>query len=141
MKQTSEETAVHIGKFDILATYSYAHALLDGHPDDEARQRGIVAAIMGARARQGIARDFHATKTEAERKKKSSITAESFDHQVSEKMGEFFGAVFLPAMSNAVERGLSYDAVKRIVKIPSTWGAKITGEQFQERWKKASKAK
>jgi hypothetical protein len=28
---------------------------------------------------------------------------------------------------------LSYDEVKRLVKIPSTWGAKITGEQSRER--------
>ena len=42
---------VSIGKFDILATYTYAHALLSGMDDDEAKQRGMVAAIMGAQAR------------------------------------------------------------------------------------------
>ncbi len=47
----SAESEVSIGKFDILATYSYAKALLDGVPADEAKQRGIVAAIMGAKAR------------------------------------------------------------------------------------------
>ena len=31
------------------------------------------------------------------------------------------------------EAGLSYDEVKRLVKIPSLWGAKISGEQFEER--------
>jgi hypothetical protein len=36
---------VFIGKFDILATYAYARALLDGLDDDEAKQRGMVAAI------------------------------------------------------------------------------------------------
>ena len=41
---------VSIGKFDILATYTYAKALLDGLDDDEAKQRGMVAAIMGAKA-------------------------------------------------------------------------------------------
>ena len=40
---------VSIGKFEILATYTYARALLDGLDDDEAKQRGMVAAIiMGA---------------------------------------------------------------------------------------------
>jgi hypothetical protein len=39
---------IKIGKFDILATYSFAKALLDGTSVDEAKQRGIVAAIMGA---------------------------------------------------------------------------------------------
>ena len=48
---------VPIGKFDILATYAYAKALLDGMDDDEAKQRGMVAAIMGAQARLGSARN------------------------------------------------------------------------------------
>ena len=48
-------------------------------------------------------------------------------------MGEFFEDVFLPTLKKLVEAGLSYDEVKRLVKIPSTWGAKINGEQFQER--------
>src|SRR5262245_29034249 len=44
---------VSIGKFDILATYTYAQTLLDGMPEDEAKQRGMVAAIMGAQMRLG----------------------------------------------------------------------------------------
>ncbi len=48
-------------------------------------------------------------------------------------MGDFFDGVFLPTMKKLVESGLSYDEVKRMVKIPATWGAKITGEQFRER--------
>ena len=44
---------VSIGKFDILGTYTYAQCLLDGLNDDEAKQRGMVAAIMGAQARLG----------------------------------------------------------------------------------------
>ena len=126
-----------IGKFDILARYTYAQALLDGMPDDEAKQRGMVAAIMGAQARLGIRKEHHeefqAQKEAAEKKKKTTITAESFDKQVADKMGEFFDAVFLPTLKKLVEAGLSYDEVKRLVKIPSTWGAKITGEQFRER--------
>ena len=49
---------VSIGKFDILATYTYAHALLSGLDDDEAKQRGMVAAIMGRQIRQGIRKDL-----------------------------------------------------------------------------------
>ena len=48
-------------------------------------------------------------------------------------MGEFFDDVLLPNLKKLVEAGLSYDEVKRLVKIPSTWGAKINGEQFEER--------
>ena len=128
---------VSIGKFDILATYAYFEALLHGMPDDEAKQRGMVAAIMGAQAKLGVRREHHeefqAQKEAAERKKKTTITAESFDKQVAHKMGGFFEDTFLPTMKRLVEAGLSYDEVKRLVKIPSTWGAKISGEQFRER--------
>jgi hypothetical protein len=127
---------VTIGKFDILATYAYARALLDGMTDDEAKQRGMVAAIMGAQARMGIRKEHHeefqAQKEAAEKKKKTTITADSFDKQVAHKMGKFFDDVFLPNLKKLVEAGLSYDEVKRLVKIPSTWGAKIGGEQFRE---------
>ena len=92
---------------------------------------------MGAQARLGVRRDHHeefqAQKDAAEKKIKTTITAESFDHQVADKMGEFFDDVFLPVMKKLIEAGLSYDEVKRTVKIPSTWGAKISGEQFRER--------
>jgi hypothetical protein len=128
---------VSIGKFDILATYAYAHALLNGMDDNEAKQRGMVAAIMGAQARLGIRKEHHeefqAQKEAAENKKKTTITAESFDRQVAHKMGGFFEDVFLPTLKKLVDAGLSYDEVKRLVKIPSTWGAKISGEQFRER--------
>ncbi len=84
---------VSIGKFDILATHAYAEALLHGSPDDEAKQRGMVAAIMGAQTRLGIRKehkdDFQAQKEVAEKKKKTTITAESFDKEVAHKMGEF----------------------------------------------------
>jgi hypothetical protein len=54
-------------------------------------------------------------------------------------MGEFFDDVFLPVMKKLIEAGLTYDGVKRAVKIPSTWGAKISGEQFRERASEALK--
>jgi hypothetical protein len=44
---------VNIGKFDILATYTYAKARLDGLSEIEAKERGMVAAIMGAKAKLG----------------------------------------------------------------------------------------
>ena len=134
-KQPSDD--VSIGKFDILATYTYAHCLIGGMDDDEAKQRGMVAAIMGAQARLGIRKEHHeefqAQKEAAEKKKKTTITAESFDKQVANKMGKFFDDVFLPNLMKLVEAGLSYDKVKSVVRIPSTLGAKITGEQFEKR--------
>jgi isopentenyl diphosphate isomerase/L-lactate dehydrogenase-like FMN-dependent dehydrogenase len=137
MSKKNASSDVSIGKFDILATYTYAQALLDRLDDDEAKQRGMVAAIMGAQARLGVRKEHHeefqAQKEAAEKNKKTTITAESFDKQVAHKMGKFFDEVFLPSMKKLVEAGLSYEAVKRLVKIPSTWGDKISGEQFMER--------
>ncbi len=128
---------VSIGKFDILATYTYAKALLDGLDDEEAKERGMVAAVMGAKAKLGhgggTQDDHKARKDAAEKKKKTTITAESFDHQVADKMGGFFKKTFLPTMEKLVRADLSYDEVKKLVKIPTTWGAKITGEEFKER--------
>ena len=50
---------VSIGKFNVLAAGGYAHALLDGMDDDEAKHRGMVTAIMGAQARLGIQQKYH----------------------------------------------------------------------------------
>lgn len=138
-KSPSGSEGVAIGKFDILATYAYARARLDGADDDHARERGMVAAVMGARSRlggrhgRGQADDFAAHKAAAEKKRKTTITAASFDRQVADKLGAFFASDFLPAITELVQTGLSYDDVKRVVKIPVTWGAKITGDQFRER--------
>lgn len=129
---TKEPSDVFIGKFDILATYTYAAALLDGANGSDAKERGMVAAIMGAKAKSGHHADPK-RKEAAEKQKKTTITATSFDHQVADKMGEFFTSSFLPAIKNLVKAGKSYDEVKRLVKIPSTWGAKITGQEFVER--------
>src|SRR6185312_8269681 len=101
MAKSKPRGDVSIGKFDILATYTCARALLGGASEDDAKVRGMVAAIMGAQMRMGGPHHSHddhfrAEKERAERKKKSSITAESFDRRVADKMGDFFGDVFLP---------------------------------------------
>jgi hypothetical protein len=140
MAKSKPRGVVSIGKFDILATYTFAKALLGGLPEDDAKVLGMVAAIMGAQMRLGIPQhahgyddQFQAEKDRAERKKKSSITADSFDRQVVDKMGDFFDDIFLPKMRKLVEAGLSYEEVKKAVGMPSRWGAKIGGEQFQRR--------
>lgn len=134
---TKNRDGVSIGKFDVLATYTYAKALLAGADDSEAEERGMVAAIMGARARLGYADSRHeddqADKQAAERKKKTTITAGSFDRRVPGKLGKYFDATFLPAIKRLVEAGLSYEDVKRLIRIPATWGAKISGEEFKRR--------
>jgi hypothetical protein len=134
---------VSIGKFEILTTYTYARALRDGLPEDQAKERGMVAAIMGAHSRLGLhtrhGDDFQASKEAAEKKKKTTITAQAFDRQVRDQLGGFFDETFLPLKTRLVQAGLSYEDVKRAVKIPSTWGAKLGGEPFRERAEEALK--
>ena len=48
-------------------------------------------------------------------------------------MGKYFDKTFLPTIKKLVETGLSYEEVKRLIRIPGTWGAKISGEKFKER--------
>jgi hypothetical protein len=59
MAKKKTQGEVSIGKFDILATYVYARELIDRLNDDEAKQRGMVAAIMGAQAKLGIRKEHH----------------------------------------------------------------------------------
>jgi hypothetical protein len=138
MAKSKTQGDVSIGKFDILATYTFARALLSGVATDEAKVRGMVAAIMGAHARMGLPPHGHAydeefqdEKDRAERKKKTTIAAESFDRQVAAKLGGFFDEVFLPAIKKLAQAGLSYEEVKKAVGISSRWGAKISGDEFQ----------
>jgi hypothetical protein len=137
MSAMASEREMSIGKFDILATFALAKALAEGYQEEDAKQRGMVAAIMGAQARLGIRSEHHeefqSLKDAAEKKKKTTITADAFDRQVASKMGDFFGSTFLPAIKKFVDADVSYDEVKRAVGIPTTWGAKINGKQFAER--------
>ena len=57
--------------------------------------------------------DFQPQKEAADKKKKTTITSESFDERVVYKMGGFFDEEFLPTMKKLVEAGLSHDKVKK----------------------------
>jgi hypothetical protein len=47
-------------------------------------------------------------------------------------MREFCAEVFLPTLKQRVQAGLSYAEVQELLKIPATWGAKMSGKQFEE---------
>lgn len=127
-----------IGKFEILATYTYAKALRDGLPEPEAKQRGIVAAVMGARSR-GVSRGGprapadSKTSKQGAGTKKQTLTAATFDQQVTSRLQPFYSSMFLPTMKKLVDFRLSYEQVKDILKISPAVGAKITSKQFEER--------
>jgi hypothetical protein len=133
------EKDLPIGKFELLATFTYAKALQDGFPDDEAKVRGITAAVMGARAR-GLKRagsqggdDPAEPKPEAPRAKKKPLTARHFDRQISERMGDYFARSFLSNMKRLVNARLSYERLKQVLSMPPDVGAKITAAEFERR--------
>ena len=131
---------IKVGKFQILATYSFAKAKLQGMNEEHAKQYGYMIAVMGAKGGAGSGYNkgsavpsksaLSSIKAAAEKKKKSTITAEVYEAQIEEKLGAFYSKVFLPKITKLVKKGVSYDAVKALVKIPAVRGAKITGEEF-----------
>jgi hypothetical protein len=123
---------VLIGKFEILAAYTYARAVRDGLSDREAKERGIVAAVMGSRARGGNRGGPRVSKEAAERKPRK-LTAENYDQQVAQKLGPFYNACFMPVMKQLVGVRLSYARVKDLLEIPPAVGAKITSAEFEAR--------
>ncbi len=135
---TPAQAETRIGKFEILATYTYARAVRDGLGESAAKERGIVAAVMGARARglrrggpRGTGQAPAGDGTAVARKK--TLTSETYDQQVAHKLGPFYATVFLPTLNAMVDSGLSYERVKKVVAIPPAIGAKITAGQFTER--------
>ena len=128
-----------IGKFELLATYTYARALRDGLRDDEAKERGITAAVMGARSR-GLTRgasesksDSQPAKSKVPKAKRKTLTADLFDQQVAHKLEPFFTELLLPRMKQLVATGLSYQKLKDTLEMPSDVGAKMSAEMFEQR--------
>ena len=125
---------IKVGKFDILATFTYTKQLGSGATKERAKEYGMVVAICGARGggggRRGGGSNFEVLKAAAGKKKKGgTITADMFDRQVARKFGDFF-ETFVGGMEDFIDRGMTYDQIKEAVAIPSTRGAKITLEQF-----------
>ena len=112
---------VRLGKFEVLAAYTYAKSLRDGLPDREAKERGIVAAVMGARSR-GIRRGGRtqpadsSTARQTPGAKKKTLTAETYDEQVKNKLQPFHDSVFLPTLKKLVAARLSYEQVKKVLE-------------------------
>ncbi len=123
---------VRFGKFEILATYTYAKALRSGLPEPEAKTRGIVAAVMASRAR-GMRRGGPRADADPKKPRKPTLTAATFDAQIAARMEPFFGSVFLPTIKKLVDARLTYDQVKVLLKIPPAVGAKMTAKEFAER--------
>ena len=88
---------------------------------------------MVTKAKLGHTGSHADDKAAAEKQKTSTIIAASFDRLVADKMGPSFKRSFLPKIRELVEAGLSYDEVKRLVKIPGMWGDTISGERFTGR--------
>jgi hypothetical protein len=128
-----------IGKFELLATYTYARALRDGLTDREAKERGITAAVMGARSRgltraaSGSNSDPQPAKSTVPKTKKKALTATLFDQQVALKLEPFFKESLLPRMKQLVATGISYQKLKDALEMPPDVGAKMSAETFERR--------
>ena len=72
---------VRFGKFEILATYTYARALAAACQSPKPRLRGIVAAVMASRTRGCPGRPER--RSSAKKSRKSTLTAATFDAQVA----------------------------------------------------------
>jgi hypothetical protein len=133
-----ENRDLRINKFEILATYTYAKALHDGVSDREAKERGIVAAVMGARSR-GVGRRSRSQPggssegNSATSPRKRTLTAETYDQEVYSKLRPFYDSEFLPTMKKLVDAHLSYQQVKEVVEMPVAIGARITALEFSSR--------
>jgi hypothetical protein len=131
-------TETLIGKFELLAIYTYAKALRNGLPETEAKERAITAAIMGARARgssrggSGSKDDTNVSQKASSKAKKQAITAEMYDHQISDRLGESYSKTLLPTIIQLERARLTYQEIKELLAMPAEVGAKITVGQFQK---------
>ena len=84
MEKKEPSDDVSIGKFEILATYTYARPSSTGWMMTR-RSSGAWWRRSWRRGRLGVRKedheDFQAQKEAAEKKKKTTITAESFDNR------------------------------------------------------------
>jgi hypothetical protein len=128
-----------IGKFELLAIYTYARALRDGLTNNEAKERGITAAVIGARSR-GLTRGSSGSNSDPQpansavpKAKKKTLTADLFDQQVAHKLEPLFTELLLPRMKQLVATGLSYQKLKDALEMPADVGAKMSAEAFEQR--------
>lgn len=130
---------VKIGKFDILATYSFVQCVKAGTPVNQAKGYGYMIAVCGAKgSRPAAYKPSSKPVTSAPKAKAKStnvFSASDFDGKVVAKMGDYFKKTFLPAIEKFVKKGYTYDQVKAALKFPPVRGAKLTGDEFSKRVK------
>lgn len=128
---------VMIGKFDILATFSFVKARVSGSSVSQAKQYGYMIAVMGARGKGAMYKpssvNLAASPMKKVQKKTSVFSAADFDSKVAGHMGDYFSKKFLPAIEKFVKKGYTYDQVKAMLKFPPVRGAKLSGEEFSKR--------
>ena len=141
------EGGLTIGKFDLLATYTYARSLRDGFPEPRgqgSRHHGRRHGRTGSRLETGRSgspgpnggRSSPGREPVTPRRKEKKLTARSFDRQVAEKYGPWFSGTFLPTMKQLVAARLSYEHLKTLLAMPPEVGSKISSRQFEERARK-----
>ena len=137
----SDKLSHYIGKFEIFATYTYRKARRNGMDDNQAKAYGYAIAVLGAQAKmkrrtaKQVTSSQAVIKAAATKRKKATITPEMYDRHIRSRVGDEYRK-FVRRFDKLVDSGLSYEDIKQLVKIPPTWGAKITTEEFFKRTEK-----
>ncbi len=117
-----------IRRFDVFAEYNRLEALRGGRSPRAAKAYAIwLAKVVAARkfarsaeARQALTerlREPWPAGTESRRLGEEEQTAETFDRDVVQRMGEeFYREVFAPAIAQAVREGRSYESIRDVIR-------------------------
>jgi len=136
--ELEEIKKIKIGKWDIISEYHRIDWIKKGHSVDEAKIHGIVIAIVGYQSKIGKMKEkYDLTEKNGEngisithRNKEKWISSKEFDKIIKKIGKKYYDLIFSPAIQNFYNLGLSYEAVKKKVEIPSQIGAKITLDKF-----------
>ena len=137
-KELNEIKTIQIGKWDIISEYHRIDWLKKGHNEEEAKIHGIVIAVVGYQARLGKKYQKYQVEQKGKekgvsvvhRKKEKWITKKDFDKIINKIGDKYYKEIFSPAIQNLFDQGYSYDAVKKVVNIPSKIGAKVSLDKF-----------
>jgi hypothetical protein len=136
--ETDSETAPHpkqpIRRFDVFAEYQRLKGLQQGLDESHAKGYGLwVAKVVASGGRKSrSANGKHAATGETqEHSEQDGATREQewhelsgtpqtdtlFDREIVIRMGKgFYGAVFAPAIAEAVEQGRSYESIRDAIR-------------------------
>jgi len=131
-KETTTRPRRPIRRFDVFAEVNRREALADGRPDDEAKGHGVwLAKVVAGRRfvrkadsteRPRVRQEGDATPSDRPATKFKHAgdelqTAETFDAEIVDRMGEeFYRNVFAPAIKAAIAEGKKYEQFRDTIR-------------------------